>query len=182
MYWCSDSRDVDGVDADDGGFSVSCSQGHRSSLNLQTHDGASICLVCFSNLLSNPLSPTVHVSYALSQLSRSLSLPHFLQPLLTFHPHFLLSPLVAALSSFHDEPIAAQLTHLILALSASADPSVSREFVARVSDRITSGAFGWSSPQLHMVISISLFTSSLVNFSGDSHRYITCKIARGSVP
>ncbi|QCE13066.1 Armadillo-type fold [Vigna unguiculata] len=151
MYWCSDSRNVDVVDAEDEGFSVSCSQGHRSSLNLRTHDGASVCLVCFSNLLSNPLSPTVHVSYALSQLSRSLSLPHFLQPLLTFHPHFLLSPLVAALSSFHDEPIAAQLTHLILALSASADPSVSREFVSRVSDRITSGAFGWSSPQLHLL-------------------------------
>ncbi|XP_017405442.1 protein PUTATIVE RECOMBINATION INITIATION DEFECT 1 [Vigna angularis] len=151
MYWCSDSRNVDVVDADDEGFPVSCSQGHRSSLNLQTHDGASICLVCFSNLLSNPLSPTVHVSYALSQISRSLSLPHFLQPLLTFHPHFLLSPLVAALSSFHDEPIAAQLTHLILALSASADPSVSCEFVSRVSDRITSSAFGWSSPQLHLL-------------------------------
>ncbi|KAL9276476.1 hypothetical protein ACSQ67_025978 [Phaseolus vulgaris] len=101
-------------------------------MNLQTHDGASICLVCFSNLLSNPLSPTVHVSYALSQLSRSLSLPHFLQSLLKFHAHFLLSPLVAALSSFHDEPIAAQLTHLILAHSASADPSVSREFATRM--------------------------------------------------
>ncbi|CAJ1850286.1 unnamed protein product [Sphenostylis stenocarpa] len=151
MYWCSNSRDVDVVDADDEDFSVSCSQGHRSSFNLQTHDGASICLVCFSNLLSNPLSPTVHVSYALSQLSRSLSLPHFLQPLLTFHPHFLLSPLVAALSSFHDEQIAAQLTHLILALSASSDPSVCREFISRVSDRIASGAFGWSSPQLHML-------------------------------
>ncbi|XP_029129412.1 protein PRD1 isoform X2 [Cajanus cajan] len=144
MYWCSDVDDVD-----DDGFS--CSQGHRSSLNLQTHEGASICLVCFSNLLSNPLSPTVHVSYALSMLSRSLSIPLFLQSLLKFHPHFLVSPLVAALSSFHDEPIAAQLTHLVLALSASADPSVCREFVARVSDRVSSGALGWTSPQLHML-------------------------------
>ncbi|RDX83175.1 Protein PRD1, partial [Mucuna pruriens] len=146
MYWCGDSQDVD-VDDDD----FSCSQGHRSSLNLQTHEGASICLVCFSNLVSNPLSPTIYVSYALSQLSRSLSIPHFLQSLLTFHPHFLVSPLVAALSSFHDEPIAAQLTHLILALSASADPSICREFVVRVSDRVSSGALSWTSPQLHML-------------------------------
>ncbi|TKY47801.1 PRD1 protein [Spatholobus suberectus] len=147
MYWCSDSQDLD--DVDDDGFS--CSQGHRSSLNLQTHEGASICLVCFSNLISNPLSPTFHVSYALSQLSRSLSIPHFLQSVLTFHPHFLISPLVSALSSFHDEPIAAQLTHLILALSASAHPSVCREFVARVSDRVSSGALGWASTQLHVI-------------------------------
>ncbi|KAK7306414.1 hypothetical protein VNO77_44353 [Canavalia gladiata] len=149
MYWCNDSQEVD-VD-DDGFFSDSCSQGHRSSMNLQTHQGGSICLVCFSNLVSNSLSPTIHVSYALSQLSRSLSIPSFLHSILTFHPHFLVSPLVTALSSFHDEPIAAQLTHLILVLSASADPSVCREFVARVSDRISSGDLGWSSPQLHML-------------------------------
>ncbi|KAH1226931.1 Protein PRD1 [Glycine max] len=147
MYWRGDSESQD-----DGGFSISCSQGHRSSLNLQTHDeGGSLCLVCFSNLVSNPLSPTVHVSYALSQLSRSLSIPHFLQSLLTFHPHFLLSPLLAALSSFHDQPIAAQLTHLILSLSSSADPSLCSQFIARISDRIASAALGWTSPQLHMI-------------------------------
>ncbi|KAJ1426693.1 Armadillo-type fold [Sesbania bispinosa] len=149
MYLSSDSQDVD-VD-DDGDSQRSCSQGHRSSLNLQTHQGGSICLVCLSNLISNPLSPTIHVSYALSQLSRSLSFPPFLNSILTFHPHFLVSPLVVSLSSFDDEPIATQLIHLILALSASADPSVCREFVARVSDRISSGALAWSSRQLHML-------------------------------
>ncbi|XP_061338691.1 protein PUTATIVE RECOMBINATION INITIATION DEFECT 1 [Gastrolobium bilobum] len=149
MYFSNDSQDVD-LD-EDGYSSWSCSQGHRSSLNLQTPEGGSICLVCFSNLVSNPLSPTIHVSYALSQLSRSISHPPFLHSILTFNPHFLVSPLVNALSSFDDEPIAEQLINLILALSASADPSVCHEFVARVSDRLSSGALGWSSRQLHML-------------------------------
>ncbi|KAL2332631.1 hypothetical protein Fmac_013844 [Flemingia macrophylla] len=155
MQWCS---------SDDG---LSCSEGHRSSLNLQTHEGGSICLVCLSKLISNPLSPTVHVSYALSQLSRSLSIPHFLQSLLTFHPHFLVSPLVAALSSFHDQPIAAQLTHLVLALSASADSSVCHEFVARISDRVSSGVLGWTSPQLHMLHCLG----ALLNCEKDNDLY-----------
>ncbi|XP_027337587.1 protein PRD1 [Abrus precatorius] len=142
------------LENDDDGFfsdSHSCGEGHRSSLNLQTDEGGSICLVCFSNLLSNPHSPTIHVSYALSQLSRSFSIPSFLHSILTIHPHFLVSPLVTALSSFHDQSIADQLNHLILVLSASADPSVRCEFVARVSDRVSSGVLGWSSPQLHML-------------------------------
>ena len=145
----SESIDIE----DDGDSRWCCSQGHRSSLNLQTNQGGTICLVCFSNLISNPSSPTIHVSYALSQLSRSLSIPQFLHSIITFHPHFLVSPLVAALSSFDDEPIAEQLVQLILNLSASSDPSVCREFVARVSDRVSSGALGWTSRQLHSVIS-----------------------------
>lgn len=149
--------DSESIDIEDEGDSRwCCSQGHRSSLNLQTNQGGTICLVCFSNLISNPSSPTIHVSYALSQLSRSLSIPQFLHSIVTFHPHFLVSPLVAALSSFDDEPIAEQLVHLILNLSASSDPSVCREFVARVSDRVSSGALGWSSRQLHSVISFSV--------------------------
>ncbi|QHN96291.1 hypothetical protein DS421_18g617190 [Arachis hypogaea] len=130
---------------------TSCSQGHRSSLNLRTQLGGSICLLCFSNLVSNPLSPTVHVSYALSQIERSLSHPPFLLSVLAFHPQFLLSPLVAALSSFDDEPIAAQIIRLIVNLCASNDPSVRQEFVGRVFDRIASGTLAWSSRQLHMI-------------------------------
>lgn len=162
MYTSNDSQNIDFED--DGDSRWCCSQGHRSSLNLQTHQGGTICLVCFSNLISNPLSPTIHVSYALSQLSRSLSIPNFLHSIITFHPHFLVSPLVAALSAFDDEPIAEQLIHLILNLCASSDPSVCREFVGRVLDRISSGALGWSPRQLHTVISFSL--SDLNSYAG----------------
>lgn len=160
MYMSVDSQNID--IEDDGDSRCCCSHGHRSSLNLQTQHGGTICLVCFSNLISNPHSPTIHVSYALSQLSRSLSIPHFLHSIVTFHPHFFVSPLVTALSSFDDEPIAEQLVNLILSLSASSDPSVCREFVARVSDRVSSGALGWSPRQLHSVISFSV---SNFNFS-----------------
>ncbi|CAL0332279.1 unnamed protein product [Lupinus luteus] len=129
-----------------------CSQGHRSSFNLETHHGGSICLHCFSNLISNPLSPTLHVSYALSQLSRSLSHSSFLQPLFTFHPHFLVSPLVSALSCFDDEPIAVQVVDLVRILSDSApNDSVCHEFVDRVSSLISSADLAWSSRQLHMI-------------------------------
>ncbi|KAL1350072.1 hypothetical protein HN51_026526 [Arachis hypogaea] len=150
-----DSQDVD-LDFEEEADTVfvndtSCSQGHRSSLNLRSQLGGSICLLCFSNLVSNPLSPTVHVSYALFQIERSLSHPPFLRSVLAFHPHFLLCPLVAALSSFDDEPIAAQIIRLIVNLCASNDPSVRQEFVSRVSDRIASGTLAWSSRQLHMI-------------------------------
>ncbi|XP_019447895.1 PREDICTED: protein PRD1-like isoform X1 [Lupinus angustifolius] len=129
-----------------------CSQGHRSSFNLETHHGGSICLHCFSNLISNPLSPTLHVSYALSQLSRSLSHSSFLQSLFTFHPHFLVSPLVSALSCFDDEPIAVQVVDLVRVLSDSAlNDSVCHEFVDRVSALISSADLAWSSRQLHMI-------------------------------
>lgn len=157
MYSRSNDLQDLNLDDDDGLLypsesASSCCEGHRSCFNIQTHQGGSICLHCFSNLVSNPLSPTIHVSYALSNLSRSLSHPPFLRSILTFHPHFLLSPLVTALSSFDDEPIAEQIVDLILLLSASADDdSVCREFVARVSDRISSGALAWTSRQLHMV-------------------------------
>ena len=146
--------ELDLEDQQDNGLilSHSCSQGHRSSLNLQTQEGGSICLLCFSNLISNAHSPTIHVSYALSQLSRALSQPHFLNSVLTFHPHFLVSPLIAAISSFDDEPIACQVIDLILALCASEDASVYANFVARVSDRLASGDLGWSCRQLYMVI------------------------------
>ncbi|EYU38964.1 hypothetical protein MIMGU_mgv1a020726mg [Erythranthe guttata] len=134
-----------------------CSQGHRSTLILPTAEGGSICLLCLSNLLSNPKSPTVHVSYALSQLSQALSQPQFLHSLLTFHPHFLIPPLVSLLSNFDDEPIAKQTIDLIQTLcdgsssNCNRNQEVRNEFVARVSDCLSSGSLAWSRRQMYML-------------------------------
>ncbi|XP_011084192.2 protein PRD1, partial [Sesamum indicum] len=134
-----------------------CAQGHRSSLILPTAEGGSICLLCLSNLLSNPKSPTLHLSYALSQLSQALSQPHFFHSLLTYHSHFLISPLVSVLSNFDDEPIAKQTIHLIQRLcdgsssSGNGNEEVRGEFVARVSDWLSSGSLAWSRRQLYML-------------------------------
>ncbi|KAI3735120.1 hypothetical protein L6452_14608 [Arctium lappa] len=130
---------------------LTCSQGHTSSLILQTLEGGSICLVCLSNLISNPNSPTVHVSYALSQLSHAISQPPFIHTLLTFHPHFLISPLMSALSSIEDEPLAKQMIDVINELCRSGDCSIYTEFVARVSDRLSSGSLYWSQRQTYML-------------------------------
>ncbi|PIN25504.1 hypothetical protein CDL12_01756 [Handroanthus impetiginosus] len=134
-----------------------CSQGHRTTLILPTDEGGSICLLCLSNLLSNPRSPTVHVSYALSQLSQALSQPQFLHSILTFHSHFLISPLVAVLSNFDDEPLAKQTIDLIQRLCGGSNSNgnenedVHKEFVARVSDWLSGGSFTWSRRQLYML-------------------------------
>ncbi|KAL7145330.1 hypothetical protein ABFS83_07G074800 [Erythranthe nasuta] len=134
-----------------------CSQGHRSTLILPTSEGGSICLLCLSNLLSNPKSPTVHVSYALSQLSQALTQPQFIHSLLTFHPHFLIPPLVSVLSNFDDEPIAKQTVDLIQTLSdgsssnCNGNQEVHNEFVARVSDCLSSGSLAWSRRQMYML-------------------------------
>ncbi|KAJ4845632.1 hypothetical protein Tsubulata_038344 [Turnera subulata] len=126
-----------------------CSQGHRSTLSLPTHGGGSICLPCFSNLVTNPSAPTFHVSYALSQLSLALSHPSFLHSLLSSHPHFLVSPLLHALSlPTVDHPISSQLFHLVSTLSAAAT-SVADAFLARLADRISSASLSWSAAQLH---------------------------------
>ncbi|KAL4269984.1 hypothetical protein GQ457_HM001740 [Hibiscus cannabinus] len=116
------------------------------TLSLRTKQGGSICLLCFSNLISNPRAPTLHVSYALSQLSDALSNRIFSTPY-SFHPHFLISPLLHALSSFDDDPIAQQLVDIISALCASANDSVTADFIAQVSDKLSSGALAWSRRQ-----------------------------------
>lgn len=131
----------------------SCSQGHRSTLSLQTQQGGAICLLCLSNLITTPHALTIHVSYALSQLSLALS--HRPLHLSQSHARFLVSPLLHALSSFDDQPIACQLIDLITILSDSGDEDVFAEFVSRVAERLSSGAFSWSPRQLHMV-SLSL--------------------------
>lgn len=150
-YFFTDSGHIQPLDSPPPPSPTTCSQGHSLSLILHTIEGGSICLLCLSNLISNPNSPTVHVSYALSQLSQALSQPQFLHSLLTFHPHFLISPLVAALSSFDDEPIAKQVIDLIMQLCGSSEESVYGEFVARVSDRVASGALAWGRRQVFTV-------------------------------
>ncbi|KAH9679923.1 protein putative RECOMBINATION INITIATION DEFECT 1 [Citrus sinensis] len=127
----------------------SCSQGHRSTLSLQTQQGGAICLLCLSNLITTPHALTIHVSYALSQLSLALS--HRPLHLSQYHAHFLVAPLLHALSSFDDQPIACQLIDLITILSDSGDEDVFVEFVSRVAERLSSGAFSWSPRQLHMI-------------------------------
>ncbi|KAH6816259.1 hypothetical protein C2S51_021079 [Perilla frutescens var. frutescens] len=134
-----------------------CTQGHRSTLILPTAEGGSICLLCLSSLLSNPKSPTVHVSYALSQLSQALDQPQFFRDLLAFHSHFLVSPLVAVLSNFDDEPIAKQSIDLIQVLCdgsrsiCNGNQDLHNDFVARVSDCLSSGSLAWSRRQLYML-------------------------------
>lgn len=149
--WESQEPDVDlGLDSDTD-QQIPCSQGHRASFSLKTQEGGSICLVCLSNLISDPRAPTVHVSYALSQLSHALSQPQFLRSLLSFHPHFLVSSLVRALSSFEDDPIANQLIHLVSAFCTCAGDSVTADFVARVADILSSGVLAWSRRQRYML-------------------------------
>ncbi|KAK4750964.1 hypothetical protein SAY87_004446 [Trapa incisa] len=128
---------------------IPCSRGHRSSLNLRTAQGGAICLVCVANLLTAcPRPSTLHVSYALSQLSQALSQPPFLKSLLTFHSHFLTSPLVHALSSFDDEPIARQIIDLVSDVCVRGGGlSLAREFVARISSVLSSRALAWSRRQ-----------------------------------
>lgn len=132
--------------------SLSCSQGHRSSLQLSTQLGGSICLLCFTNLISNPNSPTVHISYALSQLTQAVSHLPFLQTLRQFHSHLLISPLAQLLSNCNDEPIARQTIEIVTCLCCgNGDGEVLLDFVARIADRICSGALSWSRRQIYSV-------------------------------
>lgn len=129
-----------------------CANGHRSTISLRTVQGGTFCFLCFSNLVSDQRVPTVHVSYAISQLSIALSEPIFLRTLLSSHVHFLVSPLVQALSSFDDAPIAIQIMETISLLCSVKESSVGEDFVERISDQLSSGALGWSRRQLHMVM------------------------------
>ncbi|XP_010318924.1 protein PUTATIVE RECOMBINATION INITIATION DEFECT 1 [Solanum lycopersicum] len=144
---------------------LTCAQGHSSTLIIPTDEGGSICLLCLSNLISNPRSPTVHVSYALSQLSIALFQPSFRQTFFTFHSHFLISPLVGVLSSFYDEPIAKQTMDLIMQLCEAPDCDVHAEFVARLADRLSSGSLAWSQRQLHSLHCLGLLLDYQKNHS-----------------
>ncbi|KAF8085132.1 hypothetical protein N665_0679s0008 [Sinapis alba] len=132
-------------------LSPPCANGHRSTVSLRTDQGGTFCFLCFSDLVSNPRAPTVHVSYALHQLSIALSEPTFLRNLLSSHVRFLVSPLVNALSVFDDAPIAIQIMDTISLLCSAEECSIGEDFVERVSAQLSSGALGWSRRQLHML-------------------------------
>ncbi|CAA6667928.1 unnamed protein product [Spirodela intermedia] len=158
-----------------------CGKGHRAAVVMETAEGGSICLVCFSNLVADPGAPSHHVSYALSQLSRAIcgGGGSFLRELRAFHGHLLVLPLVQVLSSFDDEPLACQAIDLVSDLcsggSECADSSVNpceslaRDFIARIADRLSSGTLAWSRRQVYTVrhsflildLSLSLSLSSL---------------------
>ncbi|KAK9725833.1 hypothetical protein RND81_05G172800 [Saponaria officinalis] len=126
-----------------------CSQNHRASVTLTTVEGGSICLICFTNLITNPNSPTFHVSYALSHLSHAISQPSFLSPLLSFHTHLIISPLVLSLSSFCDDRIARHIVDIVAQLSLAGGISVSGEFVAKLADVLSSCSLVWSRRQFY---------------------------------
>lgn len=63
-----------------------------------------------------------------------------------------MSPLVACLAAFDDEAIAKQVVEIVVEMCRVGDESVYGEFVARVSDRVSSGALAWSRRQVFMVM------------------------------
>ncbi|CAI9117522.1 OLC1v1018922C1 [Oldenlandia corymbosa var. corymbosa] len=129
-----------------------CAQGHSTAFNLPTSEGGKICLVCFSNLISNPKSPTIHVSYAISQLSQALGQPQFLHTFVTFHSHFLISPLVHALSAFNDFALAGQIVELCLQIcEAARDSDVFGDFIAKLADHLSSYSLAWSRQQVYIL-------------------------------
>ncbi|XP_074306878.1 protein PUTATIVE RECOMBINATION INITIATION DEFECT 1 [Silene latifolia] len=126
-----------------------CSSNHRANLSLQIEGGGTICLPCLSTLLSNPNSPTFHVSYALSQLAVAVSQPCFLSPLLNFHAHLVISPLVLSLSSFADDQIARQVVDVVAEISRAGGVEIAGEFVSRIADCLCSCSLVWSRRQFY---------------------------------
>ncbi|RZC62079.1 hypothetical protein C5167_023854 [Papaver somniferum] len=168
---------------DDDRSNNSCSQGHRSSLRIETKQGGSVCILCFVNLISSPNSPLIHISYALSQLSQAISSSTvFLNKLLSFHIHLIINPLTSVLSNFDDEPVANQTIDLISVLCKSdyagggggggdsvdddggeGYRSVSREFIVRISDFLSSGSLAWSRRQIYMLHCFGVLLSNQKN-------------------
>ncbi|XP_024005243.1 protein PRD1 isoform X2 [Eutrema salsugineum] len=159
-----------------------CANGHRSTISLRTDQGGTFCFLCFSNLVSDPRVPTVHLSYALHQLSIALSEPLFLRTLLSSHVHFLVSPLVHALSSFDDAPIAIQIMDTISLLCSAVESSVGEDFVERISAQLSSGALGWSRRQLHMLHCFGVLMN-YENIDTNSHikdkESLVCQLVEG---
>ncbi|EHA8588514.1 protein PRD1 [Cocos nucifera] len=153
-----------------------CGKGHRSSLVLTTAEGGFICLACFSALLSDHCSPSHHVSYALSQLSLAIRSPAFLRDLRTCHPHLLVPPLVRALAASDDEALARQLIDLVSDLcyrccggGSAAAASVSGDFIALITDLLSSGALAWSRRQIYMLHCFGILLNSHPNDNPASH-------------
>ncbi|CAM8987913.1 unnamed protein product [Rhodiola kirilowii] len=152
------------ADSASSNLSFPCLQGHRHSLNLRTLEGGSICLVCFSNMITSPHSPTVHVSYAIAQLSIAVSHRPFLEKLVRYHSHLLVSPLVQALVEFDDEKISDQIVDFVSDVCRSAEgSSVCGDFVTRISDMFSSGCLAWSKRQAHMLHCFGVLLTILGN-------------------
>ncbi|CAM8998054.1 unnamed protein product [Rhodiola kirilowii] len=152
------------ADSASSNLSFPCLQGHRHSLNLRTLEGGSICLVCFSNMITSPHSPTVHVSYAIAQLSIAVSHRPFLEKLVRYHSHLLVSPLVQALVEFDDDKIADQIVDFVSDVCRSAEgSSVCGDFVTRISDMFSSGCLAWSKRQAHMLHCFGVLLTILGN-------------------
>ncbi|XP_078433668.1 protein PUTATIVE RECOMBINATION INITIATION DEFECT 1-like [Wolffia australiana] len=149
-------------------------KGHRATAAVETAEGGSFCLLCFANLLSDDAgAPSHHVSFALSQLSRAMAGlgdvggdgvgggrgGSFARELRAVHGHLLVLPLVHVLSSYDDEPLARQTLDLVSDLCDNSRDrdrrapceSLTRDFVARIADRLSSGALAWSRRQLFML-------------------------------
>ncbi|PWA68364.1 protein PRD1 [Artemisia annua] len=86
------------------------------------------------------------------QLSLAISQPNFAHTLFTFHPHFLVSPLVTVIASVDDEAVANQVIEVVKEMCSCGDEvEVYGEFVARVTDRFSNGSLAWSRRQLYML-------------------------------
>ncbi|KAG0455269.1 hypothetical protein HPP92_024561 [Vanilla planifolia] len=158
-----------------------CGKGHRRSLALETAEGGCICLPCFAALLSDPRSPSHHVSYALFQLSRAISDPYVLRELRGKHAYFIVSPLVSALSVFDDEALARQVIDLVSDLcfrrdngglgevdERSASSLLSGDFIARIADWLA-GTQAWSRRQIRMLHCFGVLLSSFNGTSPAAH-------------
>ncbi|XP_028551944.1 protein PRD1 isoform X2 [Dendrobium catenatum] len=162
----------------------SCSKGHRRSLAVETAAGGSICLSCFAALVSDSRSPTHHVSYALSQLNLTFDDPDLLLELRERHAYLLVAPLVAALSAFDDEPLARQVMDVIsdlcfrgeirrLGLGGVSEKftasSLSGDFIARIADRLASGALAWSRRHIYLLHCFGVLLNSHQGSSPAAH-------------
>lgn len=127
-------------------------------------DSHSPCHVCFTELLhattsssSSPRALTIHVSHALSLLSRSPSHPQ---------AHLLVPPLLHALSSFNDGPIASQIVEVLLLFcdssSSSGGESLVRDVVAGLLELVSSTAFGWSKAHVYAVSACCFLVPSTI--------------------
>ncbi|PKU76745.1 Protein PRD1 [Dendrobium catenatum] len=147
----------------------SCSKGHRRSLAVETAAGGSICLSCFAALVSDSRSPTHHVSYALSQLNLTFDDPDLLLELRERHAYLLVAPLVAALSAFDDEPLARQVMDVISDLCFRGEISLSGDFIARIADRLASGALAWSRRHIYLLHCFGVLLNSHQGSSPAAH-------------
>ncbi|CAL9158609.1 unnamed protein product [Musa hybrid cultivar] len=160
-------------DGDENGLEMAdaaCEKGHRPSMAVATAEGGAICLVCLSALLSDRRALSHHVSYALSQLSAAIRCPEFVRRLSGRQPHLLVSPLVRALASFDDEPLARQLIDLVSDLSGCGLPcSVFGDFITRIADFLSSGALAWSRRQFFMLHCLGVLLNSCKEYNPATH-------------